>query len=327
MSRLTFQLIPCLLTLVAGCASDSYAPQSSRADAASRAAVANLAAPAPPSDTRPPAVWNGHAIAWSDLRPRLTEASGASVLEELILDAQVEAALRSRSESVSAADIAAEEDLVLGSLSPEATRAGQLLEELRTRRGLGPVRWEATLRRNAGLRRLAQSQVQISEETIAQAHEFLHGPRRGIRLIVVSDLATAQQAEQLLAAGTPAADVAARYSTDASAARGGLVDPVSRGDLSWPAPVREAVFRCAVGSFSEPIVVGTNYAIVRIEAEVPGDGADPATTREACQRHSRALQERVAMDSIARTLLAEADVTCFDPSLHDAWRRFRSVKP
>ncbi len=266
-------------------------------------------------------MWNSEAISFAQMRPRLLEAAGGSILDELLLERALVRTLGLESIVIDEAAIAAEEAAALGALSKDRARAEQLLERLRSSQGLGTTRWHALLTRNAGLRALARKSSSISEENVRQAYDARHGPRRSARLIVVADLAQAQQARAQLDAGTPFGEVAARFSTDASASRGGLIAPMCKLDPSYPLAIREALFALAKGDRSEPVLIDGGYAILELRDETPGDGADPAAVRAECETAAQLAQERVEMDRIARHLLGEARPTVFDSNLEEAWQR------
>ena len=269
----------------------------------------------------PAAMCNGVALTWERMTPLLAESSGAEVLEETILDMQVAARLAARGIQVNSEDRSREEELVCAALSPDRNRALELLDAVRTRSGLGPTRWQALLERNAALRALVREDVVVTEVLVAQAHESLHGTRRKARIIVAPDLATAKEARRRIDSGERFGEVAAQLSADPSAARGGIVEPISRVDPAYPAVVREALFALPPAATSEAIVVDGSFVLIAFDGEVLGDGATLNDTRGQCERAARTAQERLAMDQLARALLREAEITVFDPSLFDAWKR------
>ena len=323
--------------LAGGCASSdahSLVPNRAGANAGANAAALRQQEPAAETSTRSPAsefygtasalpaaMWNNDAISFDEMRPRLMEAAGSGILEELLLERALEKELALKSISIDDAAIAAEEAAALAALAPDRSRAEQLLNRLRTLQGMGAVRWKALLKRNAGLRALARASSGISEENIRQAYDARHGPKRSARLIVATDLAQAQAALSRLDAGEPFGEVAATLSTDASASRGGLLAPISQLDHSYPQAVRDTLFALKVGARSDPILIDGGYAIIELRAEIPGDGAEPSAVRNECEAAARLAQERVEMDRIARGLVRDARPTLFDASLEDSWRR------
>ena len=98
-----------------------------------------------------------------DLAPALSEAAGALVLEELILDRSLALALRRAGLTITRADIERERTLLIDTIASDSgtdgNAAARSLNAIRAQRGLGPARFEALLSRNAGLRALARSEA------------------------------------------------------------------------------------------------------------------------------------------------------------------------
>lgn len=268
------------------------------------------------------AVWQNHAVKWDALRPIAVELAGAAALQEAILDALIEDRARERAIAVTEEQLKSEEATLLQLLDKDPDRAQRALEQVRARQGLGPVRWRALLRRNALLRALVARDVEVQEPQVVAAHDAVHGPRRKARIIAVPDLRTAQSVTERLSAGASFEEVAARESTDVSAARGGLIAPISRLDPAFPVAVREALWAVKEpGGISPPVLVGTGYVLMRWDGDVPGDGVQLAAVRAETERAVRIAQERARMDQLAQDLVRNAKPTIFDDSLADAWNR------
>jgi parvulin-like peptidyl-prolyl isomerase len=184
------------------------------------------------------------------------------------------------------------------------------------------VRWRSLLWRNAVLRALVAADVRVEEPQVVAAHDAAHGPKRRARVIAVPDLRGAQRVQERLAAGESFEAVAADTSTDPSAARGGLVTPMSRLDPGVPAAVREALWALAKpGEVSPPVLIPTGYLLVRFDGEAAGDGVTLESVRARAERSVRLAQERAWMDALAADLLRGARPTIFDESLADGWNR------
>lgn len=278
-------------------------------------------APAGIIDARPPALVNGTAVYWDQLRPVMAELAGAQALQEVILDRKVHEALAGSGMAVSEDDIAQERKLLLDSLSDDSNQAIRLLDELRDRQHLGPRRFEALLKRNAGLRMLVKDKVKVNDEAIRNMHELLHGPRRQARLMVLPSLEAAQAAINLVNTGVSFADVAVEVSIDSSAPRGGLLEPISRVDPNYPESIRQTLWSLNPGEMSGPVLVDDRYAVLMLVKRVGGDGVRLEDARPALERMVRVQQERLLMDQLARRLVADTQVTVFDEALHDSWTR------
>jgi parvulin-like peptidyl-prolyl isomerase len=275
-------------------------------------------------DARPAALVNGRQILWGDLRPALSDLAGAAALRETLLDRRLAELARDAGISVTDDDVAAEQQTLLATLSDDPATALRLLDELRARQALGRVRYDALLRRNAIMRALVRDRVEVDEPAIARLFDAMHGPKRQVRLLVTADLVDAQAARRDIEAGSFFGDVAAERSTDSSAARGGLLAPVSRADPTYPAALQEAIWSLAApGATSAPVLLENGYAIVQLVREIPADGATLEPEREKLARLVRLAREREQMDALARRILADAHVVIFDDELRESWERAR----
>jgi hypothetical protein len=311
--------------LVAGAAALAAAPSGAVASAQGAQDAPQGAPPARSPTTASEigiaAIWQRDSVTWDDLRPILAERAGAMALEEALLDKRVHAAAAERGISVTEAMLEAEEAALREQLAPEPDRAERLLEEVRARQGLGPRRWRALLWRNAALRALVARDVAVLPEQVDAALDAVHGAKRKARVIAVPDLRAAQRVVERLAAGEAFADLAAEASTDSSAARGGLIAPVSRLDPAYPAAFREALWALAApGTVSPPVLSTSGFVLVRYEGDVPAT-TPAADARAAAERAVRLAQERARMEELARDMVRGAKPTIFDDSLADSWRR------
>ncbi len=272
-------------------------------------------------DARPAALVDSKAVGWGELRPLLNEAAGAECLQEVILDRVLDTALADAGLMVGPAEVAAEQRQLLETLDRDPDVALRLLDELRARQGLGRTRFAGLMRRNASLRALVRDQVRITDAAVRRLYELIHGPKRQARLMVLSDLPTAQAARERIGAGEFFGDVAVELSTDSSAARGGLLEPIARADPTYPEALRHGLFSLGPGAFSSPILVDEGYAVLRLVREIEGDGADLEAEHPELERLVRLNQERLLMDRLARRLLTNTTVTIYDDALHESWSR------
>lgn len=307
-------------------------PRTPQAPAADQPAARTTTAPTP---QRPAAIVNGAPISWDDLRAPMVEAAGAAALEEAALDALLSQELASRGVRWSDLDTERERSLLLAQLRESAATSARraresdadfavrLLDELRAARGLGPTRFEGYLRRNAALRTLVTDSVIITDATLRQAYDLRYGPRVGARILVSPTLERAVEAGQRLDAGEPFPEVAALLSTDESASRGGLLEPINLGDPTYPQALRVALGALREGQWSNPIALEDGFAIVLRERDIPTPPGAPslASARDSLVDETRARQERILMGEKARELLTGARITIFDAPLQRAWRQ------
>jgi hypothetical protein len=275
-------------------------------------------------DARPAALINGKAVTWGELRPALTELAGADALQELILDQRLAASLADAGIVITPDDAVGERKLLLESLHDDPNVAVRMLEELRNRQKLGKARFESLLMRNAGLRALVRAKVTIAEQAVRAAHDVAHGPKRQPRLMVVPDLKTAEDAISRISGGQSFADVAIELSSDSSAARGGLLEPISRDDPAYPQALRQTLWTLAPGEVSTPVLLDGSYALLTMVKDLPEDGVSLEEVRPQLERAVRLSQERLMMDQLARTMLTDASVKIFDDALDESWRRART---
>ncbi len=288
----------------------------------SAAGLTRAGAQSPPGSEAPPALVNGQAVPWPQLRDLLAETAGAAILEEIVLDRLLTQRLVRENKSLDAAAVEREQSLLMEILDLDPTAAAISLEALRQRRSLGDRRFDLMLRRNAMLRLLIQNDVGINETMIRSQYEQQYGPRYRVRLITTSTMNEAATALSRIHAGEPFAEVAALVSTDAaSAQRGGLLDAISPYDASYPAALRQILADLDDGDLSPIIPIESNFAIVQMVEHLPAQDVPYEMVKTDTERFARLAQERILMDNLARQLLASADIVVLDPALSDAWKR------
>ena len=273
---------------------------------------------------RPAARVDGAAVMWEELQPLLTEASGALIVREVALDRGVRAECERRGIVVTPEQVEDERTRLAESIQRDAATepadSGVLLETIRRTRGLGEHRFTALLERNARLRALVRKSVEVADWEIEQALQIRYGERCRIRVIV-----TAAEQEAIRLKGeiekSPAPDVAfarsaSLKSTDASAVRGGLLEPISPVDQTYPQSLRSLLPSLEEGKVSAVVAVDTGFAIALLDARIPSTapprGADVATREEV-----RIRKERIAMEDEARRILARMEIVAIDADL--AW--------
>jgi hypothetical protein len=320
------------LALVSGCQSpsESRPAENQRVIRDAESSVPQTDEPGEPlrlSRVSPPAILDGDAIEWSVLHRAMVEAAGALALEEQVLDRLLEAEADRRGVIVTSADLQREEmnlEESLGGVAEGAAERRRLVEEIRRRRGLGTERYEALLRRTALMRALVRPRVEITPEQLDLAMAIRFGEKRRVRIITASALVDAQTALARLQRGEPFQEVAARLSTDASAARGGAIEPFSTADPSYPAAFREAAAQLEPGETSGAVALPNGFAILKLEEIIPAEDVEFATVRPIVLQDARSEQERVLMTQLARRLLTSANLRILDPTLESAWRRRRA---
>lgn len=320
--NLTIHLF-CPLLMVACAANPSGAPADPAGRGARDADQSNRAAAASPTAGQPVAYINGQPLAWSRIQEPLLEASGGTVLAELVLDQQVQQRLGDRSLIVTPALIDTERDLLARTFSVDADVATRLVRELRERRGLGPDRWQRFLARNAGLRLLVQDEVAVSDQAIQQAYQQRYGPRYEVRLIVVPSFREAGKAVEQARGGDEFRTLVRLYSVDPSRSQGGLLEPISPEDATYPAAVRAAMVKLEPGQVSDPIALEEGFAVIRLERKLASQPVAIEQVREELRALVRVQMEQVMMRRLARQLLDQAQVMALNPTLARSWKQQR----
>jgi parvulin-like peptidyl-prolyl isomerase len=174
---------------------------------------------------------------------------------------------------------------------------------------------------------MVRDNVRVTEQAVRNMHELMHGSKRQARLMVLPSLDAAQSAINLMNSGVSFGDVAVEMSIDSSAARGGLIEPISNADPTYPESIRQTLWTLNPGEVSGPVLIDDRYAVVMLVKRIAASGVKVEDAKPALERMVRIQQERVLMDQLARKLLSETQVTVFDDALHESWsKRGRGVQ-
>lgn len=263
---------------------------------------------------------DGRAVRWRDLQPILIELAGTEALGEIVLDRRLAEEARKRGITIVTADLDRERRLLRQTLSDNPSDALRLLGELRRRQGLGPHRFEDFLRRNAILRKLVQNDVHPDLKAARQTFEFVHGEKREARIIMVPKLAEARGILDRFRAGGSFSELAVNHSTDPSAARGGLLSPVSRADPTYPATIREVLWSLEIGDVSRPLIVEGGIALLQLERIIPRREIPFDDVRDEMLALARRARERILMEERARELVDSASITILNDVLYAEWK-------
>lgn len=274
-----------------------------------------------------PAFVGDAAVAWTDLQPLLAEASGGEVLREVALTLAVRNEARARGVTLSADALDGERALVfeaLGAGGASGAGAERLADRVRRERGLGPERFALLVERSALLHAMVAGEVVVTDADLATAVSARGGERRVARVIAAPTReGIIELRNRVLAADDRRAvfiDLAIAHSTDPTAPRGGLTEPIGLDDPAYPPEVRRALAELAPGEVSGVLALERAFVVLMGEGEAPA--ADPPQ-REALEREVRLAKERLAMDRLAAALLAESGVRVVDPSLRWGWESGR----
>jgi len=337
---------------LAGCASSE--PTRERTLAGVERAEQTTKSSTQSSADRPPVILNKVGVPATEIDQRLAEAAGSVVLEEVILDRALADLITRHNVTVTRRDVDAEQTLLLRSLQEDArldaAQAQAMLESLRRSRGLGPARFDALLARNAQLRALVRPDVEITGADVDRALAIEFGPAYRARVIRTQTEREAAQARaamthtfreapdlsralEQLAEQQPKpmsaeridliaayfAQWAVKVSTHETAPQGGLFTELSPADENLPSAVRQSLSTLKPGEISPVYVTRDGAWLVLVERPITRSGAPTAADRDRTRARLTARAERLAMDRLARELLATANITVHDPHLRWSW--------
>ncbi len=301
-----------LAALLVGCESPSQV--------AVPAQRANPTAPATPRPASAPVAYiNGQPVTEAALHGRLIETAGGQVLTELVLDRMIRDRLAQRGLLLTPELIDAEELHMRNTLSADPNEATRLLIKMFSDRDMGKLGFQSMLFRNAGLRLLVKDQVTVPPALVRQAYELRHGQRYRVRIIVADSLNQASALRDRAASGESFADLASLHSTDASAAQGGLLSPISLADSTYPKALRQTLSTLQVGGLSDLIAVDDHFIIMKLEESLPADATPFEAAREELQHSVQLELEGQRMQQAARSMLADAKVVVLEPALNKSW--------
>ncbi|MEM8864794.1 MAG: peptidylprolyl isomerase, partial [Planctomycetota bacterium] len=268
------------ITVCAAVKSVGTAPEANAQSPANQAAAsqpvrqASAQSPAeqPIPEYQPPqhdvmAIVNGQDINRQQLAQACIERFGEDVLESLVNKRLIEHRCRNRGITVTDADIEAEVDRIAKRFKLDREQWLGLLEK---ERGVKPEEYKRDiLWPTIALRRLAGTEIQVTQDELLRAYETRFGPKVQVRLIVLSDGKRAAQLQRQLAARSDDfARVAMQESEDVnSASIGGLIQPISLhvGDPL----IEQAAFALERGQVSSVIQVENQFAIIKCENKIP----------------------------------------------------------
>lgn len=265
-------------------------------------------------------------IGWSQVQPLLAETAGP-ILEEIALDHILTIQCAQAGITISNSDITLEEKRLVNRLSIAASADpsthSELLERVRSSRGLGPRRYQALLQRNAMLRKMVAGEVAVTPAQLEQALAVRHGPKfKGRVLLTRSEREAAAARAQIAAASDPKVTITSLAAASAETARiypAGIVEPISAADPTYPSGLRAVIAKMKPGEVSPVIALDRNFAVFVLEEILPGLAS---TSNDASiEADVREVNERMAMERKANQLLEIAGVNVLDPDLRWSWDR------
>jgi len=232
---------------------------------------------------------------------------GETVLESLINKYLISEECRRRNIVITRGDVSEEIERMASRFKVPTEQWLKLLKE---ERGIDSEQYAADIVwPMLALRRLAGSQIEITQEELVKEFETMYGPAIDARLIACESRTKAEEVHaKAVAEPERFPDLAKEYSVDpASASAGGLIQPI-RTHGSFP-EIEQAVFNMEDGQVSEVIPAGGQYVILQRQRELPG--AKTVSFEKAAEGLRRGILER-KMRSVSnemfQKLQTDADV-------------------
>ena len=265
---------------------------------------------------------NGEPIYMQQLTEPLVEIYGLRTAEMLIASKLVAQEASRQKVVVTDEDVKAEGDRMLEGMFEEDLTAEQrerMLTQILHSRGMTPQLWRRTLVLNATLRKMAAPRVKITEPMLRQQFLAEYGKKVQIAHIQLPSLGEAEKILKLLKQGGDFAELAKRYSTNATTARNdGVLPPFTRDDARVPQAMRDAAFALEAGQVSEIVQAGNEYQVVKLLKRITPPDAKYAEVKDKLRESLRAkLIKRVQTEILTRLRRAAA-VEYVDPVLKKA---------
>ncbi|NBB94451.1 MAG: hypothetical protein GVY16_01760 [Planctomycetes bacterium] len=201
---------------------------------------------------------------------------------------------------------------------PSWPQVENLLNQFLKQKGLTRRIWDMSMRRNARLMRLAEVQVEVTQDELIRQYHIEYGAKWRVRHIQVPNLDTAQDLLEELKAGTDFEKLAFEHSTNPDARQGAWLPELSaRADTPGvpKALVQAAMAMETPGELSNPVQAGTNFHILKLEEIIPPkDKAfeDVRATLEPAVRDRKVVE---LQQQLLKGLIAAAEIEYIDPTL------------
>lgn len=226
------------------------------------------------ADTAVMAIVNGQPIYMSQLNALLVGEFGFAMSQHLVADEVVRQESQALKVTVNDADIQAENDAVLRRALPSAPQSPaereRLLTQLQGQFGVSPRIWDIVMRRQALLRKIAVTKINITEQELRSEFDDQYGKQVFIRDIQVATITDAERLlKELVAEKDPSAleakfiSLAKKNSAGPTAASGGMLPVITKnGNNVHPVIRNAAMAMTEVGAVSPIVANGTSFHIL-----------------------------------------------------------------
>lgn len=268
---------------------------------------------------------NGEPLPMTPLHEALVQDYGRMIAQQIIADEVVRQELlrRNLSLEVTEADIQEESRLALSRLfqfpdPPSEDQWERLLQQFLVREKLTRRQWDATMKRNVRLSRLAEQRVEISEQDLVEEFHRQYDGKLRVRHIQVESL---QKALDLLARIQDGADFEAlvfKHSNNPDAKTGGwLPEIAARTDPPNVSPTLLQAARAmrSEGTVSDPVQVGTTFHLLKLEEIIPPTDVQFSNVKDNLRTIVRQRRVQQLQQIILRELLNAADIQYINPEI------------
>lgn len=267
----------------------------------------------------------------------LLKSHGAGLLEQMIALEAVAAEAVRLGISITDADIEREFVIGLRRLNPGESKsekafdraaAEKALDAVLAERNISTDEFAITLRRNAFLRKIVETNMQIPESMIDLEYRRNFGERVRVRHIQLSSMAEVNRVLERIQQGENFGELASTFSTNAtSARRGGMMAPFSLADDETPEAFRRAAFQLNPGQVSNPIHVGQWFHILRLEERIPAETPPIEDVRAQLEAAVLERLSEVRMREMYSQLVGRVQVMIEDPVLREAHEKRNRTAP
>ncbi len=277
---------------------------------------------APPKPAQPGravmAYVNGEPVYMDQLNQLLISGYGLAVAQQLVANELVRQEAQRKGITVTDAEVEAEHQRTMDTMFATVTDANQrqrLLEQLLKKNNVSQDQWNLTMRRNTLLAKLAESQVQVTDDEVKEEFDRQYERKVRVQHIQTANLADAQKVLKDIAEGAEFTALVNKYSIGPTADKAGLLEPFGSKDTGTPPALRQvAMGMKKVGDVSDPIQVGTAFHILKLLAiiepeNIKFEDVRARLTADVRKRKAVALQQDILQILIRGGKLQYVDAT------------------
>ena len=137
-----------------------------------------------------------------------------------------------------------------------------------------------------------------------------------VRHIQSEKLTEAREAREALRNGADFAELAAKVSKNASAAKGGLLPPVGPNPKTLPKALHKVAWAMKEpGEISDPIQAGTSYHILYLERVIEAQDVKFSDVNDKLASQVRSGKIRAASNTLLQEMIRKAEIKWIDPVL------------